>query len=112
VWYRDAAVDVNGNLVDLTSSTLGGRVFLQHDIVSGIFARGELELFQTTVKSNEIDFKQTNNFVYPLIGAGINQGFGKRGGVSLMILYNLNYNADDELQPYASPWVTRVGLGF
>ncbi|TAF68195.1 MAG: hypothetical protein EAZ55_00395 [Cytophagales bacterium] len=47
----------------------------------------------------------------PYIGAGYNQTIsGGRSGAVFMVLYNLNY--DEQISPYASPWVLRVGFMF
>ncbi len=46
-----------------------------------------------------------------LAGAGVSQPLGRSGGVYMMVLYNFNYDAADPRNPYASPWVYRVGAG-
>jgi hypothetical protein len=44
-----------------------------------------------------------------LAGLGINRG-GRRSGVYALALYNFDYDEDDPLEPYDSPWVYRVGV--
>lgn len=44
-----------------------------------------------------------------LIGGGVSQGIGRKGGVNLIALYDLSY---DENSYYSSPWVIRVEVAF
>lgn len=44
-----------------------------------------------------------------LIGGGVSQGIGKKGGVNFIALYDLSY---DDNSYYSSPWVIRVEVAF
>jgi hypothetical protein len=111
VRYNNVPTNI-GNL-NFNQNVYGGRVFAQHDIIRGIFVRAELELLQWKFANRDYpEFDRSESYTFPLVGGGINQSFGNRGGFVFMVLYNLNYDTEKDFQPYPSPWVIRTGVGF
>ncbi|MBB6463226.1 hypothetical protein [Flammeovirga kamogawensis] len=45
-----------------------------------------------------------------LIGGGISQGIGRKGGVNFIALYDVSY--DEQSSYYSSPWVFRIEVAF
>jgi hypothetical protein len=81
----------------MEGSILGGKVFSQVMVYKTFFAHGEYEL---------IDF--TNNFGVVLVGAGYRQMFSERGGIDLMVLFDVNQN----YRSYYDNPVIRTGFIF
>ncbi|KXX67860.1 hypothetical protein [Flammeovirga sp. SJP92] len=45
-----------------------------------------------------------------LLGGGVSQGIGRKGGVNIIALYDFSY--DEQTSYYSSPWVIRVEFAF
>ncbi|WP_053406771.1 hypothetical protein [Persicobacter sp. CCB-QB2] len=102
-YYEDKRFDPK-----LTSSTYGFRWFGRYNIYKNFFLRGEVEGLNLEV----YNVRETKREWVPgvFLGAGYFQPFGKRGGVSVSVLYNFTY--DEFKSPYSDPYVIRVGFAI
>jgi len=88
-------------------STYGGSVFARFFLFEGLFAHAEAEALNIKVYNSATDTKRQWIENY-LVGGGYFQKFGERGGMYLLVLWNLNQT---DLTPYTNP-VVRVGFNF
>ena len=84
----------------------GASVFSRYRLFDAIFANGEIELLNVPDELSVTDSRVW--IVNPLIGASYIMPIGNRGGVQASLLYNLNYN--ENLSPYPSPLIWRIGF--
>lgn len=108
-FYRWASDDRYSPSVD--TSDYGGSVFSRINVVRPIYAHIEYEFVNyeyPTVPGSTIRASDSN----ALVGAGLFQPMGGRGGFYATALYNLTYDSDDPTSPYDSPWVYRLGFTF
>ena len=97
--------------IDLKTHSYGGSVFSRFNVTSQFFLHGEYELlnYETYkyISPNEVStFRKTSPSLF--LGGGYFQPFGTRGGVSIMLLYNVIY--EENSSPYPRPYVVRVGF--
>jgi hypothetical protein len=96
---------------DLTTSDYGGSVFARYFPLGGFFIQGEYEWvsyeYPTFDGPNE---RQGDSNV--LAGGGFSQSMGNHASFYISGMYNFSYDGDDPFEPYDSPWVFRVGVGF
>lgn len=110
--YRnDAIVRVSGGDTDSVSTTdYGGSVFGRYFVWDVIYLQTEVEYLSYEV----VDFDlatERDDFTSVFVGGGAAAPIGGRSSISVEVLYNVTY-ADDEMSPYSSPWITRIGVGF
>ncbi|MDQ3393680.1 MAG: hypothetical protein M3512_06155 [Bacteroidota bacterium] len=89
----------------------GGRVFARRNIGQQFFAHTEFEALNVEFPKyvSPTDHKWVREWVPGLlVGGGLFQPFGRRGGINLTALYNLTYVRGKS--PYASPFIIRAGL--
>lgn len=103
---------VNYKSIDLKTNNYGGRLFGRYNITPQLFGYTEYEAMNyefPTISGNEYT---TRRELSPslFVGAGYFQPFGARGGVSLMLLYNVIYKENNS--PYPRPYVVRVGFNL
>ena len=98
----------------LTTSDYGGSVFARYFPLGGLFIQGEYEWVNYEyVSFDGLSYRhdrQGDSNV--LAGGGFSQSMGNHASFFISALYNLNYDGDDPFEPYDSPWVVRVGVGF
>lgn len=82
----------------------GGMVFSRYRLFDSFFANAELEMLNV---EDEFLLKRVW-IVNPLVGASYIMPFGRRGGLQVSLLYNLNYN--ENLSPFPSPLIWRIGF--
>lgn len=103
---------VNYKSIDLSTHNYGGRLFSRYNITPQLFGYGEYEAINyeyATIVGNEFSTKRKLSPAL-FLGAGYFQPFGNRGGISLMLLFNVIY--DDDNSPYPRPYVVRVGFNL
>lgn len=97
----------SGDRFTISSSVYGGRAFVRRNIDETYFAYSEFESLNAEFGVGNANSER--EWVPGLfIGAGTFQQFFKRGGINLMILYNLLH--DNLRSPYNSEWVIRGGI--
>jgi hypothetical protein len=98
-----------GSPVSVRSNTYGGRSFLRADIAGPLFAYTELEAANTRFAT--IDNQTTERGWVPALylGGGVLQPLGRRGGIGIMVLYDLLY---DNRRSYNNSPVTYRMLFF
>jgi len=92
------------------SSVYGGRVFNRYNITQNFFAHGELETLNATFHNPARDRIERDWVPGLFVGGGYFSPFGARGGMNIMVLYNLLF--DNIRSPYADPFVIRAGFLF
>ncbi|MCF8331358.1 MAG: hypothetical protein K9H84_02815 [Bacteroidales bacterium] len=99
-YFRDQRYDR-----DYSTSMLGGRLFLQHDIYDSFYGYGELEYlsYEGYDMSRNISHITSENILF---GAGYKQWFSRKAYAYLMLLYNINETIET---PYSNP-VFRTGF--
>ncbi|MEM1137694.1 MAG: hypothetical protein AAGI07_17785 [Bacteroidota bacterium] len=88
------------------TNVLGYRIFARYDVTPVVYPYAEYENLSLRI-GNETNREWFDAF---FIGAGFFQPIGRRGGINILALYNLNYTAITSL--YNTPWVFRVGFQF
>jgi hypothetical protein len=109
--YRnDAIVRMSGGDIDSVSTTdYGGSVFGRYFLWEPLYVHAEIEYL--SYEYADFDFTtERDDFTSVFVGGGAATGIGGRSSVYVQMLYNLSYS-DDELSPYGSPWVVRIGIG-
>ncbi len=91
-------------------SAYSGSVFARYFLTESLFAYAEAEALNTEVfKVSGSSLIQERKWIESyLVGGGYFQKIGKRSGVYLLVLWNLN---ETELTPYSNP-VMRIGFSF
>ena len=98
-----------GNGVSL--QTVGGKTFVQYDVVKGFLVHAGYELLSVEYEPhiNGATFEKKRKMVgLPLAGLGYRQYISDRVSSDLLVLYNFN---DELANPYSNP-VIRVSLNF
>ena len=90
------------------TNILGYRIFARYDITQVLYPYAEYENLSLKI-GNEGNREW---FDALFVGAGLFQPVGRRGGINLLVLYNLNYSNTRPSFFYTSPWVFRVGFQF
>jgi hypothetical protein len=110
--YRnDVIVRYQGGSSDSVSTTdYGGSVFGEYVVWKPIFLHAEVEYLSYEYADFDLSTER-DGFTSVFVGGGLSTAMGGQSSIYVQALYNLSY-ADDEPSPYASPWVTRVGVGF
>jgi hypothetical protein len=88
-------------------STFGGSLFARFFIFEGLFAQGEAEALNVEDFTYYPETQRVWIGNY-LIGGGYFQKLGNRGGMYILVLWNLN---ETVLTPYSNP-VIRLGFTF
>lgn len=98
-----------GSPVSVRSNTFGGRSFVRADLAGPFFAYTEIEAANTRFAT--IDNQTTERGWVPALylGGGVLQPFGRRGGIGIMVLYDLLY---DNRRSYNNSPVTYRMLFF
>jgi hypothetical protein len=110
--YRnDAIVRYSGDEAESVSTTdYGASVFGRYFVWDVIYLHTEVEYLSYEV----VDFDlatERDDFTSVFVGGGAAAPIGGRSSIYVEVLYNVTY-ADDEMSPYSSPWITRIGVGF
>lgn len=107
-----------------SSNIYGGKVFASYEILrdlgvyrkelrgTGFFLQTEYELLSMKdrmINASESSNKRVLSKNY-FAGIGIRQWFGTYKSVYLLMLYNFNYN--EEISPYDSNPIVRIGINF
>jgi hypothetical protein len=110
--YRDFNSDFYANRS--VFYVTGGRVFAQQLLFNNIYARGEYEYLDYSLRlySNDGRLINESRGQAPglLLGGGYTTSFGYGLGFNMEVLYNVIYRAD--ISPYPSPLVIRGGFMF
>ena len=86
----------------------GGRVFAKYQVKGPLFLYGEYEDLRLQVYNRVADTFDRAWVPGMFLGGGLMQPLGRKGGVGIMLLYNVLY--DDLRSPYNSPLVYRVAF--
>ena len=110
--YRnDAIVRIQGGDSDSVSTTdYGGSVFGRYFVWDAIYLQTEVEYLSYEVANFDLSTER-DDCTSLFVGGGAATPIGGGSLIYVEVLYNVTY-ADDELSPYASPWVTRIGVSF
>jgi len=110
--YRNDAIwRISGGDIDSASTTdYGGSVFGRYFVWDAIYLQTEVEYLSYEFVDFDLSTER-DDFTSVFVGCGAATPIGGRSSIYVEVLYNVTY-ADDELSPYASPWVTRIGVGF
>ncbi|MDR6237993.1 hypothetical protein [Aureibacter tunicatorum] len=96
------------------SNIYGGKIFSRYRVLENIFVHGEFEnlSYQRVISRDSTGkYEYLREWIPGLFfGGGFFQPFGKKGGMSLMVLYNVLY--DENTSPYPEPYVIRAGFTF
>jgi hypothetical protein len=90
------------------TNILGYRVFARYDVTQVFYPYAEYE--NLSLRLGNEGAREWFDALF--IGAGLFQPVGRRGGINLLVLYNLNYSNARFSYFYNSPWVFRVGFQF
>lgn len=88
----------------------GGRVFGRQRILESVFANAELDFLNVPyfLASGNTQTELRKWLVSPLVGASYILPMGRRGGIMISLLYNLNYQ--QQYSPYNSALIYRMGF--
>lgn len=107
--------NLNSTVNPYKTSVYGGKVFARFFVWESLFLYGVTEI--VSLESRYFDytgqFESQNRFLMasPLVGVGYFQRFSNKGGVALMLLFNLNQSRNSPYYNYPMP-IIRVGIGF
>jgi len=107
--------NLNSTVNPYKTSVYGGKVFARFFVWESLFLYGVTEV--VSLESRYFDytgqFESQNRFLMasPLVGVGYFQRFSNKGGVALMLLFNLNQSRNSPYYNYPMP-IIRVGIGF
>lgn len=93
----------------LSTSDYGASVFGRYWFAP--FAFGHLEVEYLSYEYVLPDFAtERTDATSTFVGGGLAQPVGGNVALHLTVLYNLNYDSNDRIAPYDSPWVYRAGV--
>lgn len=93
---------------DYKAQVLGPRVFLQHDLIFGLFAHTEFEHSWVKFTYEDPTYGEYANDVSAFfVGMGYNYEIGENSRFQIMLLYDVLHNIESI---YYSPWVVRMGF--
>jgi hypothetical protein len=101
------------NNFNRSTDVYGARAFVRQNLFNNFFAHGEYESLSVDfqVIDPQLGFITQREWVPGvLVGPGLFSPFGRRGGMNITALYNLQY--DRIRSPYGSPLVIRAGIIF
>ena len=101
----------SGNRFDVSTSVYGGRIFGRYNVRQDIFAYTEFESLNVEFGVGERNGEATTIREWVpgfFIGGGTFRPLFGKGGVNIMVLYNLLH--DNIRSPYNSEWVIRGGV--
>jgi hypothetical protein len=98
----------NDNYYDYSSNVYGGGPFAQFVVFEGLFLHAEYEILNMEVPDFYYQHYTRQNIESFFLGGGYRQMIGNRSSMDILLLYNINDNANS---PYANP-VLRIGFGF
>ncbi|MGF1638979.1 MAG: hypothetical protein ACFCUU_18025 [Cyclobacteriaceae bacterium] len=84
---------------NITSHTYGGRAFTRADVMGPVFAYGEFEMVNSRFSTFDNQTVERGWVPGLHLGGGIMQPLGRRGGVGIMLLYNVLH---DDRRSYAN----------
>jgi hypothetical protein len=94
---------------DITTHDYGIDVFGRFNVFRGFFLQAQYEWIDyDAVYYNGTTSRQSGSYWYG--GAGYSIGAGHVGGY-VVALYQFNYDSNDPLRPYDSPWQIQAGVG-
>ena len=97
------------------TSVYGGKVFARFFVFDNVFLYSVTEIVSLETRYFDYtgQFEKQNRFLMasPLVGAGYFQRFSDKGGVGLMLLFNLNQSRNSPYYNYPMP-IIRLGFGF
>jgi hypothetical protein len=97
--------------IDYKLNIIGGRIFLQHDILYGVFAHTEYEHLWYNLEFLEYPLTSAKDQVPGLfIGGGYRFQAGESGGLQIIALWNALWNPDNLVYP--NPWTLRFSIMF
>lgn len=95
---------------DYKAQVLGPRVFVQHDLIYGLFAHAEFEHSWVKFTYEDPTYGEYTNDVSALfLGMGYNYEVGSNSRFQIMLLYDVLHNIESI---YYSPWVVRMGFNI
>lgn len=86
----------------------GGRTFVRRQLMENIYGNAELDFLNVPYFTGKGNESLRRWLVSPLVGASYVVPFGRRGGLQVSLLYNLNYQ--QAYSPFPSPLIWRVGF--
>ena len=99
-----------------STSVYGGKIFGRYFIWEDLFAIGITEIVSLESRYYDYsgEFQNQNRFwiASPLVGAGYMQRFSSKGGISIMVLFNLNSSRNSPYYYYDGMPIIRIGIGF
>ncbi len=91
-----------------SSNIYGGSIFARYFLLENIFAHVEGELLNLEVPNPILRRNVREDIFGFYVGGGYRQPLGDRSSLNILLLYNLNDNANS---PYQNP-IIRIGFGF
>ena len=100
----------------IKTSVYGGKVFVRYFIWDNLFLYNTNEIVSLESKYYDYSgqYQNQNRFwiVSPLVGAGYMSRFSNKGGVSIMVLFNLNNSRNSPYYYYDGMPIIRLGISF
>ncbi len=95
---------------DLTKSTnvYGGKVFARMDLFQPVFAYAEFEDLSYEYYNPYLNRFKREWVPGLFLGGGVMQPFGRKGGIGIMLLYNVLF--DSQKSPYNDAFVYRISF--
>lgn len=96
---------------NMTTSDYGGSLFARWFAYHGLFVQGEYEYvnYEYWYDDGSTERQGDSNL---LAGAGFAEALGGHASFYVSAMYNFSYDDNDPFEPYASPWVVRLGVGI
>ena len=107
-YVKQSYYDPYGREFSNSDNIWGGRVFAKYQVKGPLFLYGEYEDLRLQVYNRVADTFDRAWVPGMFLGGGLMQPLGRKGGVGIMLLYNVLY--DDLRSPYNSPLVYRVSF--
>lgn len=107
--YYSFKRNYNSGMVDASTQIYGGSLFSRYQLNTYLFAHAELENLNVEYYNTSTEQLERRWITSPLVGAGYFQSVGAGGGgITFMALYNLNHM--ENISPYGSPLIIRIGF--
>jgi hypothetical protein len=106
----------SSNYNPFKTSVYGGKVFFRYFVWDNVFLYNVNEIVSLESKYYDYtgQYQNQNRFwmISPLLGAGYMSRFSNKGGISLMVLFNLNNSENSPYYSYDGMPILRIGVAF
>jgi hypothetical protein len=107
--------NVNSAFNPYSSTVYGGKIFARFFVWENLFLYNVNEIVNLeTIYYDRAELHLGSDrfwYVSPLVGIGYMQKFSNKGGIGLMLLFDLNNSINSPYYGYPMP-IIRVGIGF